>query len=358
MTNKKHPKNSPPIEDSVGEYQAIRPMYEDFSLKLKTLIEALLEQSTIKFQVVEHRTKTVESFREKITRANKNYSDPMRDIKDLAGLRVIAYYAEDVESTCSLVESEFAIDRQNSIDKGKLLRPNEFGYRSVHYVAQLSEQRRALLEWNRFAGLAFEIQIRTVLQHAWAAISHALEYKAEEDVPSQFKRKLSRLSGLLELADEQFSELKHQQEQFAIDVSHKLETGNTALEINTITLREYFESGPVPFLDAIAEEIGFDVVAEPDETYSRIVAACQESKVATIGQLDTILKACEPWARDYLKLQYLNSGYGTWKVSIPFLAELILLRTHKEILDSRFLTSLGWHVEVAQRVVELARRTI
>jgi ppGpp synthetase/RelA/SpoT-type nucleotidyltranferase len=66
---------------TVGEYQAIRPMYEDFALKLKTLIEALLEQSTIKFQVVEHRTKTVGSFREKITRANKNYSDPMRDIK-------------------------------------------------------------------------------------------------------------------------------------------------------------------------------------------------------------------------------------------------------------------------------------
>lgn len=346
------------IEKSVAEYTAVRATYEDFSGKLKGLIEALLDQSNIQFQVVEHRTKTVESFREKITRANKNYSDPLREIKDLAGLRIIAYYSEDVESMCKLFENEFEIDTQNSVDKGKLLQPNEFGYRSIHYIAVLPVQRRELLEWIRFAGLSFEIQIRTVVQHAWAAISHALDYKSDEDVPSQFKRKLSRLSGLLELADEEFSELKRQQEQFTKDVSNDIVSGNTALEINTISLREYFESGAIQFLTTIGQEVGFDAVAEPDETYSRIVAACQKAKIATIGELDAVLKASEPWAREYLQLQYVNSGYGIWRVSTPFLAELILLRTHREVLDSTFLTRLGWHGEVALRVAGLAKRAL
>jgi trimethylamine:corrinoid methyltransferase-like protein len=52
-----------------------------------------------------------------------------------------------------------------------------------------------------------EVHVRTVLQHAWAAISHSLQYKKEDDVPAALRRRLNRLAALLELADQEFTTL-------------------------------------------------------------------------------------------------------------------------------------------------------
>src|ERR1041384_2055216 len=206
MTRKIQTKEPPSTkaDDFTRLYELKRPLYIEFTEKVKSLLESLLTTSNIKYQVVEKRTKNIQSFREKISRANKQYSDPLREVTDLAGLRIIVYYLEDVNAACQMIEREFNIDREASVDKGLLLQPNEFGYRSVHYIASLSDSRKALLEWAAYDGLVAEIQVRTVLQHAWAAISHALQYKKEQDIPSVFRRRLSRLSSLLELSDEEF----------------------------------------------------------------------------------------------------------------------------------------------------------
>ena len=63
-------------------------------------------------------------------------------------------------------------------------------------------------EWKKFSGIKFEIQIRTVLQHAWSAISHKLEYKTVNDVPKKMRRQLFRISALLEIGDQEFSSLR------------------------------------------------------------------------------------------------------------------------------------------------------
>jgi hypothetical protein len=62
--------------------------------------------------------------------------------------------------------------------------------------------------------LKVEIQIRTILMHVWADIEHKLAYKKKEDIPNKFKRKLYQLSALLEIADNQFQDLKNQKELF------------------------------------------------------------------------------------------------------------------------------------------------
>ncbi|HEX8632930.1 MAG TPA: hypothetical protein VF703_02120 [Pyrinomonadaceae bacterium] len=365
MTTKKiargHTKD---VDDFVRQYDLKRPLYADFTDKLRGLLEVLLNSSEIKFQVVEQRTKDVQSFREKITRANKNYSDPLREITDLTGLRIIVYYLEDVDLVCKLIEREFSIDKNASIDKGQLLKPNEFGYRSVHYIASLSSNRKDLLEWQQFSKLTAEIQIRTVLQHAWAAISHALQYKIEEDVPSQFRRKLSRLSGLLELSDEEFSALKREQQTFASIVSANIEQGNISLELNAITLKEYIESDSLKFLAVAAEKAGFTIVDkykntdEYKDTLSRIIAACNYVGIETIRELEENLQRSKSWAERYFKLHYDNSGYAKWKASISFLVELILLHLHTGKLDADFLINTGWNSEVAGRVAKVARKKL
>jgi hypothetical protein len=57
------------------------------------------------------------------------------------------------------------------------------------------------------------VQVRTVLQHAWASISHALQYKQEDDIPRALRRRLARISALLEVADEEFAELNREHNQ-------------------------------------------------------------------------------------------------------------------------------------------------
>lgn len=85
------------------------------------------------------------------------------------------------------------------------MEPDRFGYCSVHYVVEMSQKRLNLYEHQAYEGLKCEIQIRSVLQHAWAEIEHDLGYKSEIAIPKRIRRNFSRLAGLLEIADKEIS---------------------------------------------------------------------------------------------------------------------------------------------------------
>lgn len=65
-------------------------------------------------------------------------------------------------------------------------------------------------EWRSFKNFHAEIQVRTVLQHSWAAVSHALQHKREGDVPLALRRRIFRLAGLFELANEEFIQIRNE----------------------------------------------------------------------------------------------------------------------------------------------------
>jgi len=130
-------------------YRALRPQYERFAVKLKSLLEDLLQAQGIKFQVVESRAKAGDSFTEKLERGGKTYAKPLEEMTDLTGARVIVYYANDVPIVSSLVGSEFTVNEKESIDKSLALAPDQFGYLSVHKIVNLSPARAALLEWKQ-----------------------------------------------------------------------------------------------------------------------------------------------------------------------------------------------------------------
>ena len=85
---------------------------------------------------------------------------------------------------------------------------DQFGYKSVHFIVKLNEAREKLIEYSRFKEIKFEIQIRSILQHAWAEIEHDLGYKGISTIPDSSKRTFNRLSALLETADIEFDRLK------------------------------------------------------------------------------------------------------------------------------------------------------
>ncbi|MFC4306618.1 GTP pyrophosphokinase [Cohnella boryungensis] len=177
---------------------------------------------------VQCRVKDFESFYEKNDR--KNYKKPFEEIDDICGLRVICYYPSDINRVVSIVKEEFKI--LDSEDKSETLEPDKFGYRSFHFVISLKEDWLKAPNFRELGELKAEIQIRTLLMHAWADISHKLSYKKKEHIPELFQRKLFQLSALFEIADDRFEVLKEEREEYINSLVNELKEGQTQSEPN------------------------------------------------------------------------------------------------------------------------------
>jgi putative GTP pyrophosphokinase len=192
----------------------------------------LLDGAGVVLHRVEARAKSVDSFREKITRAGKHYDNPLADVTDLCGVRVIVYYLSDVDKVGELIANQFRVDSARSIDKRQELGVDRFGYLSVHFIVKVSKARAKLPEWREFSEMAAEIQVRTVLQHAWAAIEHTTQYKSEGVIPKELRRRLHMISALLEAADEGFQQLREERGELVRDLGEKMAADNYDIPIS------------------------------------------------------------------------------------------------------------------------------
>lgn len=277
-----------------AEYAAMRPTYEQFAARLRGLLVDALRSHGIDVVQIESRAKTVESFVEKLTRKRRDDDDPIAGTTDLVGLRIITYYTEDVHLVGDLIAREFDVDHENSNDKIQSLASDQFGYRSTHYVVQLGASRRELVEWKQFKGIKAEIQVRTALQHAWAAVSHKVEYKSAA-LPEPVRRRLYRLSALFELADEQFSTLRDQSNATDTEYRAHVSRGSLDVSVDASSIEAYLStSGRGAELKALFAEVGFDI--DPpisDERLSRdrsdLVAVLIEQGLVTLADLDEFL---------------------------------------------------------------------
>jgi ppGpp synthetase/RelA/SpoT-type nucleotidyltranferase len=157
--------------------------------------------------LIESRVKNVASFAEKILRKRK-YSLPLRDITDLVGLRVVTQLAPETERVVALIRQRFTVDERNSVDKARDLRSGEFGYLSQHLVLVLDRTQLGDADLPAaMLPLRIEVQVRTLLQHAWSAIGHDRLYKSGFGVPERWQRQAARLAANLESADAGFVEL-------------------------------------------------------------------------------------------------------------------------------------------------------
>ena len=157
------------------------------------------------------------------------------------GLRVITYFEDDVNKIAKMIEEEFEIDRANTIDKRQLLDPDRFGYLSLHYVISLGKERGKLTEYARFQGLKAEIQIRSILQHAWAEIEHDLGYKSSLAVPQHIRRNFSQLAGLLEIADQQFVNIRNNLKFYEEKVSEEIQKSSKNIPIDLASLSVFIK---------------------------------------------------------------------------------------------------------------------
>jgi putative GTP pyrophosphokinase len=221
--------NDAAIAAAVRTFAAQRPIYAALAEKVAATLEEVLQESGINVHSVTSRVKTPESYAEKLKR--KGYKSP-DDVTDVAGIRVICYVETDVGRVCDVVKSAFVPDHAHSTDKTDDLGVDRVGYRSIHFTCALGRDRLALPEYKRFDGLLFEIQVRTILQHAWAEIEHDRNYKFSGVLPTQIQRRFAILAGTLEMADREFDSIAAEIDSYAEQIAREAAHGDLSAEVN------------------------------------------------------------------------------------------------------------------------------
>lgn len=216
----------------------IRLQYEHLCNEVEYILDKRMAESGIEFSSITSRPKSLKSFAEKVSR--KKYLSPLKDITDLAGVRLVYLYKTDRPRIEKLIESEFEVIEK--VDKVEEQDEDKFGYGAVHFLVHLGRKSSGA-RYDDLKGLVCEIQVRTVLQDAWAIIAHHLSYKQESDIPKVLKRKLNSLSGLFETADDQFDQVRAERKQYkkTIESKNKSESDFLDQEINLDTFTEFLK---------------------------------------------------------------------------------------------------------------------
>lgn len=339
---------------AVEKYQLMRSLYEGYALKLQVLLEDILVSEKIKYQVIEARAKDVQSFQEKILRPGKSYSDPLKEVTDLCGCRVIVYYQDDVIRVAEAIKTEFQIAEENLSRQPQLLEIDRFGYLSAHYIVSVGSARSTLTEWKPYSGFVAEIQIRTVIQHAWSAVSHALQYKQEASIPSKLQRRLHRIAGLFELADEEFVGIRNERETLRSQARRDVENGGDTVPITAASLAEFLATWKgAQKLVVAAEDVGFDIRDDEEfEGNQYIPEIYDTAMLAGIGSLGELKSALDKADVGYLERLWNLNGAESWAVSEPFLVLLMLLLIAGKRVSAKFLVARGFDKEVANIAIQ------
>lgn len=179
------------------------------------------------------RAKDPDSVAEKIAR--RSYGRPSRQFDDLIGIRVITLYEHSIPLVVARLRAKFEVDDSRSINKSDALKRREVGYRSVHLVLKVRKSGMppvsTILEttW-------VEVQIRTVVSHAWAEIEHSLRYKAGIVLPNGLSRRFDALAGTLELVDREFSAIEDELVAMVRDLSGTVGEADLTQDITPISL--------------------------------------------------------------------------------------------------------------------------
>jgi len=338
----------------VGEYEALRPKYERFTGRLYVLLQGLLKDIP---HILLERTKDVESFARKISRPEKSY-ERFEQVTDLSGLRILTYYLGGIERVRNVIEREFQVDWESTIDKSKELKPNQLGYRSINYIVCIPYTRAEKTDWREFANLKAEIQVDTLTSHVWYETEHPL-YKQEATVPLELRRRLYLVKALLEVADLELQEFKDKEVEVSSAMSTQVEE-KAPVSISPAALVQYVEhSDQVQELVTLASEAGFDIMSSLEEQLnivSDLADACLAVGIRTTYELEKFLIKHHSRTERFLRTlndQLEKKGRGPWSVGGAYLVLFLIISAFRDRLDENFFTKRGWSKVTVNLVREI-----
>jgi len=306
------------LKTKMEEYASEYPAYKAYADFLKAALTSACRRLA-PFSIVEARPKSKASYAEKVVRKQEKFKDPTYQITDRCGVRVIAQTSHEREFVCDYIRRNFDVDEKNSLDVRSRLKEDEFGYLSVHYVVQIKSADTELegvpvppSVKTGPEGFRAEIQVRTLLEHAWANTLHDRMYKVSIRMPSPLKREAAELAATMEEADTRFSHLSQTVDAFLGSHSTYLTAKQKADEVEILRWAKHYEDSPASCaaltlrLARIARAAGqIDEAIAELGAYADVIAPCQDAIRMELGHLLCLRHRDNPLHADFVHGQEL-----------------------------------------------------
>lgn len=343
------------LQAQVRAYASLFPNYERYAQALRRVLERAV-RAAFPEAVVQARAKSVSSFAEKAARKWEKYPDPVNQLTDLCGGRVIVQTLSQVESVRQFVDTNFAIVETEDI--GRRLGDQEFGYRDRHYIIRLDPAKARSIGFSDDEIVAIgecraELQVRTWVQHAWADALHDRTYKTTLRLTSEARRTGALLAALMEDGDRNFDRLVNELDGLAGSYASYASRSDLRKEADTLAV--LLENEPAPDqkpglalkLARLQAALGdHAAVVELLRPYAAVDTPRSSEIMLELGTALCRLHRQRPGAREYLEgRDWIRQV--TARCASPDLTA-VRDRGRLEGLRGRALSRLGWAWEIEE----------
>lgn len=314
----------------LDEYREAIPVFRKIQVIASEAIKAMVKENGIYITAFETRIKEEKSLAGKLELKGHKYSS-LSDITDILGMRVITFYNDEVDKISAIVDNMFDIDWENSVDKRRMHEIDSFGYNSLHYICRIPRNMFHDPEHPEINEYRFEVQMRTALQHVWSTINHDIGYKSGLEIPKEYLRSINCLAGLLEMADNQFGQIRTSINEYRRKVESLVKGGRfeevlldgdsfkSYLSLNpfdkltnkiaAVNQAEIYTTSLMPYLEVL-KDIGFRTLKDIEDLIRDFSDDAYKLAVHQIGKTDIDIVASSIAIQNLIFAFILRKGKG------------------------------------------------
>ena len=342
-------------------YREKLPVFKKLKEVVMDSVRNCLNENNILVSGLDSRIKSEKSLTGKLELKGYKYRT-LSDITDIVGVRIITFFSDEVDIISALSEQLFSVDWDNSVDKRKMLEIDRFGYMSLHYICRVPKSLFYDPKMPELNEIRFELQMRSTLQHVWANMYHDMGYKSDVEIPAEYQRNMSRLAGMLELADEQFSYIRKEINAYRRNVQSLVATGNfDEVPLNGDTFRSFLALNPFKRLaDKMAAINQAEVYEDSLMPYYNVL---RHMNMKTIGDIVRLRNEYSDNAYQLALIQLAGTGLDILANSVA-LQNLCIVYILKKGFGEAGLTQMfaalygqnDYNIQRAKRNFEQAKR--
>ena len=310
----------------VDEFDAKQHILQKLLNTIISHTREALTKGDIEVTAIEGRVKRRDKLIGKLIRKGQKYHC-LDDVTDLVGIRIITLFSDDVDRVAAYMEKMFNVDWNESIDKRKMHAMSSFGYNSLHYICRMPMALCEAEGCPELHELRFEIQMRSTLQHVWAAMNHDLGYKSEIETPPEYMRMFGRLAGMLELADEEFSRIRISVAAYRRRMKDLIQAGELSeVLLDGDTFATYIANKPFDNLTRRIAAINQGEIREM--SFEPFYPLLKEAGMKTLNDVETFIKDNEEDAYKFAMSQLADTDIDIIASTVG-LQDLLIVHTLK-----------------------------
>jgi len=159
----------------------------EITLKLENVVAQYeMAYKHCPIEQIDGRVKSVSSILEKAMRKDVAMEEIAQKIEDIAGLRIICYFVEDIEKIVDMIKEREGFDMKIVAERDYVNNTKQSGYRSYHLIIEYD-----LITYKGREKIKAEIQIRTMSMNFWATMEHSMRYKYNGNIPEHVQQRLT-----------------------------------------------------------------------------------------------------------------------------------------------------------------------